>query len=61
MAFKEQGTFQRSPFKFRAAAKSRRFYDGIIPLGPPLGVWTYADLTFANQTFADGDFLNILL
>ena len=58
---KDRGTFQRSPFKFRAAAKSpsifsvsfrpRRTAEGrkILAL-----LVTCADLTFADPTFADG-------
>ena len=56
---KDRGTFQRSPFKFRSAAKSVDFFH-FIPKGGRRkeDSCACADLTFADQTFADQRFAN---
>ena len=59
---KVRGTFQRSPFKFRAAAKSVDFFpfhsvhllEGQRKEGRFSHLVTCATLIFADQIFADG-------
>ena len=58
---KDRGTFQRSPFKFCAAAKSPSIFSvsfRTVEGRKILSLVTCADLTFADQTFADQRFAN---